>query len=757
MSATAQEHPEFASEQDFLRHAAACLRAMRDGVARAGDAGGDPKASAALARHREKVLERLENPDTVVFGRIDFKDGGKYYVGPRRIETGEPLVINWAAPVARPFYEATPAEPAGLSLRRRMRTDRDRLLGIADEWFGSISVEPTIGDILLDELTRERTGEMLQVAATIQSDQYRIIERPFDVPTVVQGGPGTGKTIVGLHRAALLLYRHREQLMARRVLVVGPNEIFMRYIAYVLPSLGETAVDQVVVDNLGGLRATRTDDNLVARVKGDTRMAEVLRRAVVDRVRRRQQRIDFAPPGGPTFSVEPEVIEALTRDFDARSVSYVNARLQFRAAFERAVLAEYETVSRRRLPGLQPPHLSLSDMPEYDRVRDRIWPTITPQELVRQFLASEERIERACEGVLDEVERRLLYRKPVERLEQVEWSTSDIPLVDEVQQLIEPAARAYGHVIVDEAQDLTPMQLRMVGRRVSGGATTVLGDLAQATGLWSYATWDEVMGHLGFADRVEPEELTYAYRVPREIMERALPVLALTAPSITPPVPFRDGGHSPIFVETDRQRRAIEVVNSARAAHESGGTAAIIAPPSFVDALRSELHATGTEFGDADEGEWVTSIELLDPRASKGLEFDHVVIAEPAAMIREAEGLGQRDLYVALTRATRTLTCVHAEPLPWPLGEQPVAPPVLPTEAAPVPVAERPEPAGASLSVGEALVLARMRGLSMSEALARALLVDARGGSEADVIRAILDPSTVDEAVVASVIAAARE
>jgi hypothetical protein len=414
-------------------------------------------------------------------------------------------------------------------------------------------------------------------------------------------------------------------------------------------------------------------------------------------------------------------------------------------------------------------------MPEFDRALDRIWPTITAQELVRQFLASEERIERAAGGVLDEVERRLLYRRPVERLDQVEWSTSDIPLVDEVQQLIEPAARAYGHVIVDEAQDLTPMQLRMVGRRVSGGATTVLGDLAQATGLWSYATWDEVMEHLGFGDRVEPEDLTYAYRV-----------LALTAPSITPPVPFRDGGHSPIFVETNRDRRAVEVVNSARAARESGGTAAIIAPPSFVDALRSELQASGTEFGAADQGEWVTSIELLDPRASKGLEFDHVVIAEPAAMIREAEGQGQRDLYVALTRATRTLTCIHAEPLPWPLGGQHVPSPVVPADAPPAPVpgteatlveeqaveepaileqvagpaAERPPESEVAsdplLSIGEALVLARLRGSSTSEALARALIVQARGGGEADVIRAILEPGMVDAGAVRGILAAAR-
>jgi DNA helicase IV len=479
-------HPEFASEQEFLQHAAKCLSAMRDEIAAAGDAGGDPKASAALARHREKILERLENPDTVLFGRINLDGGDKYYIGPRGIrDTGGLIVINWAAPVAKSYYEATPTEPAGLTLRRRFRTERERLLSIADEWFGTAAVEPTIGDILLDELGRERTAEMRQVAATIQSDQYRIIERALDSPMIVQGGPGTGKTIVGLHRAALLLYRHREQLTARRVLVVGPNRVFMRYIAYVLPSLGETAVDQVVVDNLVDLHVDGRDDHLVARVKGDQRIAEVLRRAVVDRVRPPSEDIGFSAHG-LAFSLKSGVVAELVRDYDARVRSFVNARVQFRAALDRAVGEAYRTESQRLQPGRVPTPLSTPSMPEFDRALDRIWPSITAPELVRQLLASEERIDRASEGVLNEVEKRLLYRKPVERLEQVRWSTSDMPLVDEVQELIEPTARRYGHVILDEAQDLTPMQLRMVGRRISRGSATVLGDLAQATGLWSY-------------------------------------------------------------------------------------------------------------------------------------------------------------------------------------------------------------------------------------------------------------------------------
>jgi DNA helicase IV len=744
-------HPEFESEQAFLTHAAECLRRMRHELPGDGHGGADPKAAAALKKHFDAVREHLENPETVLFGRIAFTDGEDLYVGPRGIrDNGELIIISWAARAARPFYEATPSDSDGLALRRRLRTERDRLLGIADEWFGEDAPEPTVGDILLDALARDRTGEMRQVAATIQRDQYRIMERSLDAPTIVQGGPGTGKTIVGLHRAALLLYRHRQQLTTRRVLIVGPNHVFMRYISYVLPSLGETAVDQVVVENLVDVRAGGTDHQLVARVKGDMRMVDILLRAVVDRVRAPTENLEFNENGIP-FSLSAEAITELVGGYDGRSESYIGGRLRFRAAIERAVSEAYVAASRRYRPGEVPTSLP-TIISELERALDRIWPSITAAELVRQLLSSEDRIERAADGILTDPEKRLLYRKPAERLGDVQWSTSDLPLIDEVQELIDPVARRYGHVIIDEAQDLTPMQLRVVGRRISEGAATVLGDLAQATGLWSYSTWGEVAKHLGIPG-AEIEELIHAYRVPREIMEIALPVLALTAPSITAPRPFRDGDQPPAFAQVDRDEREAEAVRRAQAAHLSGGSAAIIAPQSLIETLRSELRASGFNFGDAEQGELATTIELLDPNASKGLEFDHVVLVEPAAIIREAAGGdGHRDLYVALTRATRTLTCLHAEPLPWPLGGRPLQPrgdEVAQAVGEPEPIAPQPSPAPpvAAISIGEALVVARMRGLDAAEALARALLAELASAPEEEISRAILDPSVYADAV----------
>jgi DNA helicase IV len=742
-----QPHPDFLDEQEFLLHAYRALQAMRESPGLSGDAGGDPKASAALRKEQERFLDRLEHPDTVCFGRIDQADGDHHYIGPRGVfdAGGTPIVINWSAPAAEPFYEATPDDPVGLVLRRRFRTRRETLLGISDETFGAAE-EPTIIDVLLEELGQERTAEMREIASTIQQDQYRIISRPLDATTVVQGGPGTGKTAVGLHRAAFLLYRHRQDLVASRVLIVGPNPLFMRYIAYVLPSLGETTADQLAIEALGPVSPVRRDDELVGRVKGDERMAEVLRRAVVDRVRAPDEDVRFSA-NNVRFTVEASAIAELVDGFDARSQSYVAARDRFRAAFERIVSDRYVSEVTRRAASPAAPSVNVRALREFERAVDRIWPAITAAELVRQLLASEERSERAATDMLTIAERRLLYRPPVERLDQVRWSVDDVPLVDEVQSLLEPTARRYGHVVLDEAQDLTPMQLRMVGRRIRAGSVTVLGDLAQATGLWTHENWESITDRLGLED-APVEELTLAYRVPTEIMALALPVLRLTAPSIEPPKAFRPGHERPSFVAVSEASLVEWAVSQAVEAHGEGGVAAIISPHKYLPGLREELGRQHVEFGDAERDELVPTIELLDPVSAKGLEFDHVILVEPAAIVREGgEKRGYRELYVALTRAMRSLRCVHSEPLPWPLDEhveepdglvETLMPPVAPQSETPSNGATASE-----LSIGEALVLARLRGLDVTQALARALIVLARGGSESAAANAVLDVAAV--------------
>jgi hypothetical protein len=321
-----------------------------------------------------------------------------------------------------------------------------------------------------------------------------------------------------------------------------------------------------------------------------------------------------------------------------------------------------------------------------------------------------------------------------------------------VQELLEPSAAKYGHLVLDEAQDLTPMQLRMVGRRIRSGSVTVLGDLAQATGLWKYPSWNDVMFHLGLEPTV-PEELVHAYRVPSEIMELALRVLRFTAPSIEPPIAFRPGDREPDFARASLEERAGSAVDRAVAAHEEGGTVAVIGQPSVIDGVRAELERRGLTFGDGDRDELDITIELLDPVSAKGLEFDHVILVEPGVIVREAShGHGYRELYVALTRATRSLTVVHSEPLFWPFvdAESPAPLPAEPTEVTPrLDEANVTPTPSLGLSLDEALLVATRRGMRLDEALARALLALAIGGSEPDAAAALLEMNSSNDAVAA--------
>lgn len=675
------DRAEFDSEQAFLLHAARCLAVMRDVANELPHSGADKKASAALGRMAAETLTRMSRDRTICIGRIDLDDGDIFHVGPQVVWDGlKPVVISWAAPIAAPFYTATPTDPQGLVKRRRLQTDYDRLLGLSDETLlvadvstppgiDSVEVaagtEPALNDLMLDELGRDRTGVMRQIVSTIQRDQYEIISCPAGSTTVVQGAPGTGKTVVGLHRAALLLFRNRESDTGQRILIVGPNPLFIRYISHVLPSLGETAADQVAAADLGTIRTRRSDDPMVARVKGSPSMKAVVANAVADRIRPPSEGIVFRTPT-VEFEVGPEAVADAVSTARSETSTYNSGRERFRAALERLAMRAWT----RTQADVRPPDFRVRSMPEFERAVDRIWPSITAAELIRQLLSSEDRLERAAsDGVLTAAERRLLYRRPVASVDEVEWTTSDVPLVDEARFLLEGPPPRYWHVILDEVQDLTPMELRMVGRRMLANAATVLGDLAQATGSWRYERWSEVLEHLGVAEADAVKELRFAYRVPSEIMRMALPILKLTAPTVAAPIPYRTGGiASCIQVESsDRAAKALTVAADSGAA----GTTALIAPYGLLPNLRAEFDARAVQYGDAERNESLDHpIELLDPIMAKGLEFDNVVVVEPAALIREARsGQGYKELYVALTRPTRSLTVIHSEALPWPLGD----------------------------------------------------------------------------------------
>jgi hypothetical protein len=556
------------------------------------------------------------------------------------------LVVNWQAPAARPFYTATPAEPHGVTLRRRFRTRGRRLLDISDEALdGSLADAATaMDDFLLEELERVRDARMRDIVATIQAEQYRLIAREPEPPLVVQGGPGTGKTAVGLHRASFLLFAHRAEL--RRVLLVGPNPAFMDYVSHVLPTLGEESVDQhAVAELVQGVEVTRSDPLDVQKLKADVRLSEVIRRAVELRSEGEPQEL-VVRMEGRFVGVEADEVAELLAEARAELGLSSAARERFRMNVLRRFYEDYGVrLGGQAFRAFDEVERALRKDGRLTRFLDRVWPAPKPEQVVRRLLGSREGLAEAAGGVLEERELTLLHRA------RSGWSDADLALIDEARALLEPPVQ-YGHVIVDEAQDLTPMQLRMIARRVAG-AFTLLGDVAQATGPIPYERWEDLLPHLAGGDRAQVEELRHAYRVPREIMSFALPLLERIAPGVEPPVAYRAGAEPPRIVHGD-QPLPVAYEEAARLAGEEG-LLALIAPAS----LRGAANGTAESLFDD------SRIAILTPREAKGMEFDHVIVVEPAQIVDEAvEGQGLRELYVALTRPTTTLVVVHSRPLP---------------------------------------------------------------------------------------------
>jgi DNA helicase IV len=621
-------HPDLPVEQAYVDRAYASLDRMRELLVRTAEAGATDISQQAIEDWATGRLRNYEDADRgLVFGRIDSEEAADpIYVGRRWVhdDDRQPLVVNWQAPAARPFYTATPVAPHGVRLRRRFRTKGRTLTGISDEALdGSLAdAAASVDDFLLEELERARDARMRDIVATIQADQYHLIAREPVPPLVIQGGPGTGKTAVGLHRASFLLYAHRAQL--RRVLVVGPNPAFMEYVSYVLPTLGEDSVDQrAVAELVDGVEVTRADPVKLQQLKADPQLAAELRTLVEAASEGEPQEL-VVRMEGRFVGVEADEVAELLEEARAELGLSAAARERFRMNVLRRFYEDYGVrLGGQAYRNFEEVERALRRDGRLTRFLNRTWPVPRPESIVRR-----------------------LPELPRSR----GWSEADLPLLDEARALIVGPPQQYGHVIVDEAQDLTPMQLRMVARRAAGGFT-ILGDIAQATGPISYNRWDELLPYLPDGENAQVEELRHAYRVPREIMDVALPLLEKIAPDVEPPLAYRVGAEPPRIVPTD-DPMGTAYEEAARLSGDEG-LLAVLAPAS----LRGE-GSSGSLFDD-------TRIAVLTPREAKGMEFDHVIVVEPARIVEEAaEGQGLRELYVALTRPTRTLVLVHARPLP---------------------------------------------------------------------------------------------
>jgi DNA helicase IV len=631
-------HPELEAEQAYVDRAYDHLERMRWAVAGAADHVEGEIAQAAMDAWAARRLRTFEDAERgLCFGRLDFETIAKsLYIGRRFVhdESQHQLVVNWQAPAARPFYTATPKDPHGVKLRRRFRSEGRRLVDIADETLdGTVVDGAAVDDFLLVELERDRDRHMRDIVATIQADQYRLITHDPDGVLVIQGGPGTGKTAVGLHRASWLVYTLGERIQRRGVLVVGPNRTFMEYVSHVLPALGEDMVEQRAVSELvDGIVPERRDPPDVADLKADTRLADVVRRAVELQLVSQPEELVLRLEGSFVWVRECEVGELLERAREELGTGAA-ARERFRMSLLRRFYEEYGRIhGAGAFRSFDEVERALRAQGYLDRVLKAAWPSVAPDRLVQRLFTSRALLAEAADGLLDDAEQRVLQRRGTG------WSDGDVALLDEARTALVEPPHAYGHVIVDEAQDLTPMQLRMIARRARDGAFTALGDVAQATGPVRYSSWAEVVPHLPRGGDANVEELRHAYRVPREIMEFALPLLEDIAPDVAPPIAYRTGAAPPEVRRVDEAHLLVDAFRIAASAPD--GLPAVILPEELAESVPSD-----------------ELVPVLTPREAKGLEFDHVVVVEPAL-------IPLRDLYVALTRPTKSLVVLHARDLP---------------------------------------------------------------------------------------------
>ena len=797
-------------EQAYVDHAFACLEASKGAARQLRSTVESGKGGTHQARYERDVIEervqrrlgRMELGDrSLCFGRIDMacgvggagsgevgyggasSDGASsggassdgdshgaasygaatFYIGRIGVwdEEHNPVIVDWRAPVAEPFYRATGPEPMGVRRRRHFSSLGRRLLRIEDEYFGdeagyafpahdgasnAISSNAASSDAVSDvdsttiaqdstdirsnpevqsspavrdsagrvirgigavrqALAEARSGRLSDIVATIQAEQDEVVRSPLPGVLVVQGGPGTGKTVVALHRAAYLLYTHRFPLERQGVLIVAPNRLFANYIEIVLPSLGEAgAVVATPAEMLGlpDVVVEGFDPEAAARVKGDLRMAQLIRRALRDRQRPLRQ--DFTIVYRPEFSFTVEQSRQLVESIRNRRITHSAGRKLIESGFfsalaEAANLHKGEASDSEFALDSQAVREDIGDTPEVREALEWMWPSLTPAQFLYDLFSVPSLLRSAGRKHFSPEELALLAipRIPKEssRIPKDSWTMDDVPLLDEARWRLGPpdrkkgrsgradqiggdsddaasretsslppiCERTYGHVVIDEAQDATPMQLRMSARRSRNGSMTLVGDIAQATGPLSCDSWEELLEQLPSKWRSRTTELSVGYRLPEPIACYAANLLDDINPDLAMPVAVQREGTPPSVIRADKETLFSQVAAAVKQEAADAATVAVIVPDDKTEATADALRSANIECATAYDGALSTTVSVLPVRYAKGLEVDAAIVLEPSEIINQT-AKGTQSLYVALTRAMRRLTVIHTDPLP---------------------------------------------------------------------------------------------
>ncbi len=682
-------HGELGDEQVHLRDSRLALSTMRDRTASMTALAGDRVSGEYLKFTLYQRMKALEDDPEIplFFGRVDYLDAAfrdatigasneRFYIGRRHVtdDAGNPMVVDWRAPISRPFYRANRRDPMGVELRRRFGFQHGTLTAFEDEHLLSDGTqpgtdgpgrresgdsEPLRSSILEAEIERPRQGPMRDIVATIQPEQDDIVRADLDTTVCVQGAPGTGKTAVGLHRAAYLLYAHRDRLSRQGVLVVGPNASFLRYIADVLPALGEIDARQATIEELvSDVRITVADPPEVARLKGDARLAQVLNRAVWSALKPATEAL-VVPSGARRWRVPEYQADEILTELRGRGVRYGAGRALLPQRLASALLAKMELAGESPDDRVQN---AVARSRPVKQFTDSVWPAVDAKRLVGRILTDRDLLAEAASGVLSDGEIELLCASSSGKARPHRWSLHDAVLVDEVRDLVERTP-SLGHVVLDEAQDLSPMMLRSVGRHCSTGSATVLGDLAQATTPWAVGNWDDALAHLGKSGALL-EELTLGFRVPADVLDYATRLLPTIAPSLSRPRAVRSAkGH----LHIKECASSLDAVTAAvKAQLSEPGSIGVIVPDAMVKAADTRLTSQGVDhsvLGRDDDME--VRVDVVPATLAKGLEFDSVVLLEPTDIAADDDYItGLRRLYVCLTRAVTSLLILHTKPLP---------------------------------------------------------------------------------------------
>jgi DNA helicase IV len=758
---------EIAEEQEFLDVALSALDRMRQGARELRDSAAVANMRGAgdlverdvvmgTALHRLDQLAIGDQP--LFFGRIDYQANGHgagdtYHVGRLAVSDDalNPLVIDWRAPVAEAFYRATGVEPLGLSRRRHVAIRANEVSSVEDEYFADANGELDLPEsemraateeglvdgglalggpgALLAALGRARTGRMGDIIATIQGEQDQIIRSPLPGILLVQGGPGTGKTAVALHRAAYLLFTFRATLERQGVLVVGPNPLFLNYIENVLPSLGESGVTLSTIAGLVtnvDVRASESEE--VDQLKGDIRMVRVLARALRTRERPIRQDVEI-PVGRAILTLKASYTEEAVERARRRPGNHNQRRSAVGRELATRLANEYETRFTHEVSDEANGAAELAELirntSQFKEALQRIWPRISGQELLHDLLGAPALLRAAGKGILSDHEIELLHRPRFTSLEEIAWTKADAALIDEARVLVGPRRRprpapkqtdnildgvdldayagnhraaalreaqrlavaqsqeldeaefvTYGHIVVDEAQDLSPMELRVLKRRDLTGSMTIVGDMGQATTASSSASWDALLDVLAPRRAPARVDLTVSYRTPEEVLNFAAPTLLAAAPDLEPPRPVRRAGAQPTISLVSDAEFAESLVTLTR--HEiddvAPGRVAVIVTSTRVDEVVAILRDGGLEAIDPRDQEskgLSADLVVLSAEGANGLEFDAVVVVEPGQIANrgsdDPHGVtprGLRTLYVALTRPTRRLAVIASHELP---------------------------------------------------------------------------------------------